>query len=33
VSKPMRRCQNRSLVTVAGQSSDEACLRAGRHPA
>ena len=33
VSKPMRRCQNRSLVTTAGQSSDGSCLRAERHPA
>ena len=33
VSKPIRRCQNRGVVTTAGQSSDETCLRAERHPA
>jgi hypothetical protein len=33
VSKPMRRCQNRGVITTAGQSFDETCLRAERHPA
>jgi hypothetical protein len=33
VSKAMRRCQNRGVITTAGQSSDETCLRAERHPA
>ena len=33
VSKRIRRCQNRSLVTTAGQSFDETCIRAERHPA
>jgi hypothetical protein len=33
VSKPIRRCQNRGVVTTAGQSYDGTCLRAERHPA
>ena len=33
VSKAMRRCQNRGVITTAGQSSDGTCLRAERHPA
>jgi hypothetical protein len=33
VSKPIRRCQNRGVVTAAGQSFDDTCLRAERHPA
>jgi hypothetical protein len=33
VSKSIRRCQNRGVITTAGQSSDETCLRAERHPA
>ena len=33
VSKPIRRCQNRGVITTAGQSYDGACLRAERHPA
>ena len=33
VSKSIRRCQNRGLVTTAGQSFDGTCLRAERHPA
>ena len=33
VSKPIRRCQNRSRVVTAGPSFDETCLRAERHPA
>src|SRR5215472_14238506 len=31
--KQIRRCQNRGAMTTAGQSSDETCLRAERHPA
>jgi hypothetical protein len=33
VSKSIKRCQNRGLITTAGQSYDETCLRAERHPA
>jgi hypothetical protein len=33
VSKPIRRCQNRGVITTAGQSFDDTCLRAERHPA
>jgi hypothetical protein len=33
VSRPIRRCQNRGVVTTAGQSYDGTCLRAERHPA
>ena len=33
VSKAMRRCQIRGVITTAGQSSDGTCLRAERHPA
>jgi hypothetical protein len=33
VSKAIRRCQNRGVITTAGQSSDVTCLRAERHPA
>ena len=33
VSKAYGRCQNRRGVVTTGQSSDETCLRAERHPA
>jgi len=33
VSKAIRRCQNRGVITTAGQSFDGTCLRAERHPA
>ena len=33
VSKAIRRCQNRGVITTAGQSFDVTCLRAERHPA